>query len=128
MALGILSFLNLPAYAFSEKDAQDRFCAGMLTEWKLDGSRGRVDCLTTEYAIEVQMNNVWHAGIGQALWYANETSRKPGVILVCKRGNGPCTRHKGLFRKTLERWDLPITWWYCTEQDETLDACEKVER
>ena len=45
---------------------------------------GRVDILTDEYAIEVEFANKWKGAIGQSLWYALQTNKKPGIVLVKK--------------------------------------------
>jgi len=42
----------------------------------------RVDCLTKEYAIEVDWAKKWAEGIGQALYYAEITNKKPAVGLI----------------------------------------------
>ena len=42
----------------------------------------RVDCLTSDYAIEVDWAKKWAEGIGQALYYAQMTNRKPAVALI----------------------------------------------
>jgi len=42
---------------------------------------GRVDLLTDEYAIEVDRLSKFHEGIGQALHYAAETGRLPGLAV-----------------------------------------------
>jgi hypothetical protein len=42
----------------------------------------RVDCLTEEYAIEVDWAKKWAEGIGQALFYAQMTNKKPAVALI----------------------------------------------
>ena len=122
------SFLYIPAHAASEREHQARLCLGMDQEWVLNQARGRVDCKSAEYAIEIDWVDNWHGSIGQALWYSWETGLKPAVILICKRGRGACRRHYGLFRKTLSEWDLPVSSWYCRERDETLDHCEFVAR
>ena len=44
----------------------------------------RVDLLNDEYAIEVDWAPKWAEGIGQALYYAQVTGKKPGVILLIK--------------------------------------------
>ncbi len=44
----------------------------------------RVDLLNDEYAIEVDWAYKWAEGIGQALYYAQVTGKKPGVILLIK--------------------------------------------
>ena len=42
---------------------------------------GRVDLLTDEYAIEVDRLEKFHEAIGQALHYAKETGKKPGIAI-----------------------------------------------
>ncbi len=55
---------------------------------ELDGKRevkvkgGRVDILTEDYAIEVKKAPHWKHAIGQALWYAQQTNKMPGIILI----------------------------------------------
>ncbi len=44
----------------------------------------RVDLVNDEYAIEVDCAPKWAEGIGQALYYAQVTGKKPGVILLIK--------------------------------------------
>lgn len=44
--------------------------------------RTRVDCLTDEYAIEVDFAKKWAEGIGQSLYYAQMTGKKPAVALI----------------------------------------------
>ena len=42
----------------------------------------RVDCLTQEYAIEVDFAKKWAEGIGQSLYYAEVTKKQPAVGLI----------------------------------------------
>ena len=44
--------------------------------------RTRVDCLTDEYAIEVDFAKKWAESIGQSLYYAHMTGKKPAVGLI----------------------------------------------
>jgi len=47
-----------------------------------DGTR--VDCLTREYAVEVEYAPKWAESIGQALYYAQSTGRKPAVLVIVR--------------------------------------------
>ncbi len=38
--------------------------------------------MTEEYAIEFDFAKKWAESIGQALYYAMETDKKPGVVLI----------------------------------------------
>lgn len=42
---------------------------------------GRIDLLTSDYAIEVDKLDKFHEAIGQALHYAKETGKKPGIAI-----------------------------------------------
>jgi hypothetical protein len=43
-----------------------------------------VDCLTKEYAVEVEYAPKWAESIGQSLYYAQSTGRKPGVVVIVR--------------------------------------------
>lgn len=62
---------------------QGAWCAahGGQTEVVLE-DRTRVDCVTGEYAVEVDFAPKWAEAIGQALYYAMRTGRKPGILLI----------------------------------------------
>lgn len=66
-----------------EKVYQEHFCKqlGGITEYRLK-DQTRVDCLVDEYAIEVDFAAKWAESIGQSLYYASQTSRKPAVLLI----------------------------------------------
>lgn len=42
----------------------------------------RVDCLTKDYAIEFDFAKKWAESIGQSLYYAKMTGKKPAVTLI----------------------------------------------
>ena len=68
-----------------EKDYQRWWCekhAGEL-EYRLS-DKTRVDCLTNEYAVEVEYAPKWAESIGQALYYAQNTGRKPAVLVIVR--------------------------------------------
>lgn len=66
-----------------EKYYQNRVCSefGGKAEYILF-DKTRVDCLTEEYAIEVDFAKKWAEGIGQSLYYAEITNKKPAVALI----------------------------------------------
>ena len=68
---------------YNERHYQTQLCN------ELDGEmefvledRTRVDCLTNEYAIEVDFAKKWAESIGQSLHYAHMTGKKPAVGLI----------------------------------------------
>lgn len=42
----------------------------------------RVDCVTDEYAVEFDFANKWAEAIGQSLYYAIKTDKKPAIVLI----------------------------------------------
>ena len=62
---------------------QERWCKkqGGVTEFHLL-DRTRVDCLLDGYAVEVDFAGKWAEAIGQSLYYASQTQREPGVVLI----------------------------------------------
>lgn len=84
----LLLFLFLPSLASAEhlhkeKEYQNVWCtkARGVTEVVLD-DKARVDCVTDEYAIEFDFAPKWAESVGQALYYAEMTGKRPGVVLI----------------------------------------------
>ena len=68
----------------SEKDFQNAFNRVYFqgrAEMEVPVKYGRIDLLTGDYAIEVDKIDKFHEGIGQALHYARETGKKPGLAI-----------------------------------------------
>ena len=55
---------------------------GGIKEYKVQN--GRVDLVTDTHAIEVEWASNWKHSIGQALWYALQTNKQPGIMLIMK--------------------------------------------
>jgi len=47
--------------------------------------RTRCDCLTETHAIEFDFGKKWAEAIGQALYYAIQTGKKPGIVLILEK-------------------------------------------
>ena len=84
----LLVGMHTNASKAQESIYQRRYCEGMELEKHLP-SGGRVDCLSPEYAIEVEWAQHWAEAVGQSLYYAGATNRKPGIILLCEQSEGP---------------------------------------
>lgn len=66
-----------------EKYYQNKMCSQLGGEMEYTlFDKTRVDCLTSEYAIEVDFAKKWAEGIGQSLYYAQITNKKPAVALI----------------------------------------------
>jgi hypothetical protein len=66
-----------------EKYYQTALCNkmdGVMEQSLLD--RTRIDCLTDEYAIEVDFAKKWAESVGQSLYYAYMTGKKPAVGFI----------------------------------------------
>lgn len=62
---------------------QEKWCTKMGGEAEFYlHDRTRVDCLLDDYAVEVDFAGKWAEAIGQALYYASQTQRDPGVLLI----------------------------------------------
>jgi hypothetical protein len=91
----------------------------------------RIDCLTAEYAIEVDYVDHWAESVGQALYYASATKRKPGIILLCpssssERVYGGCLRDLYRLDGALSLVSRQVTVWVCVlDQDRSLATCKQ---
>lgn len=117
----IILWFVVPAFSQVERHYQDLFCKGMRTEVTTP-SGARADCVSNEYAIELGFSESWAESIGQALHYAAELDRKPGIILVCK-DTKRCTAHSLRLESTIKHYNQPITVWYCQPGDASLADC-----
>ena len=84
----IIAFLPLLFGACAPKKYHEKHYQTLLCN-ELDGEmeyvlkdRTRVDCLTDEYAIEVDFAKKWAESIGQSLFYADMTGRKAAIALI----------------------------------------------
>lgn len=79
-------------------------CSGIIEYRLLD--KTRVDCLTETRAWEYDFADKWYEAIGQSLWYAANTGRKAGVMLILEKES----QIKYVFRaiKLVEHYGLPI--------------------
>ena len=71
------------AKKYKEKHYQTLFCNDLdgVMEYSLS-DRTRVDCLTDEYAIEIDFAKKWAESVGQSLYYAEMTEKKPAIALI----------------------------------------------
>lgn len=45
----------------------------------------RIDCLTKSYAVEFDFPSKWAEAVGQSLYYAKMTGKKPAIILILEK-------------------------------------------
>ncbi len=86
----LIFFLHSPitfaANIYKEKEYQKFWCAqhNGITEYVLD-DKARIDCLTEDYAIEFDFAYKWAEAVGQALYYALKTNKKPGIVIIIEK-------------------------------------------
>jgi hypothetical protein len=129
LAIATLVGATFPSCSEARDEAfwQRQYCEGMKLEEHLP-SGGYVDCLSDEHAIEVEWAEHWAEAVGQSLYYAAETERRPGIILLCKDSEGPA---EGLCRSYIYRLEYALRFvsthvdvWTCSiDKDRTLADC-----
>ena len=106
----LLITISISVGAIENEDYYNRqFCTqeSGQAEYRLP-DRSRVDCLTNTHAFEAD----WADGlkvyesIGQSLYYAAETGKKPGILLLVRKKNSD--KHIRKVKRVIENWSLPI--------------------
>ncbi len=113
----IVTFISITGVLFAgctenkkhnEKYYQTQLCNeldGVMEQSLLD--RTRIDCLTDEYAIEVDFSKKWAESVGQSLYYAEMTGKKPAVALIV-RDSKKDKRHLKRLRVLANKYDIKI--------------------
>ena len=69
----------------------------------------RCDCLTETHAVEFDFSSKWLEAIGQSLNYAEQTGKRAGIVLICRRSKD---KRKLLYLKEIILfYGLPIDIW-----------------
>jgi hypothetical protein len=114
---GLLSLLTacsttVAPTKYKKKDFQAAWCEEIGGEAEVvfkDGTR--IACLTDEYAVEVDYSEKWAESIGQSLYNATITNKKPGVLLITRGDEDQryLTRLKTVAIKTnVTIWTTPL--------------------
>lgn len=70
---------------YSEKEISDYIQSLIGGEREVSVKSGRIDLVHNGVAFEIDWANKWKESIGQALWYAQQSNKKPGIILILKK-------------------------------------------
>jgi hypothetical protein len=91
---------------YNEKHYQTLICnnLGGIMEYRL-ADRTRVDCLTDDYAMEVDFAKKWAESIGQSLYYAHMTQKEPAVGLIVGKKD---TRFLKRLEKVANKFSIKI--------------------
>lgn len=104
----IIVLLSIPATAKPESWYINRYCRQKLKgipEYTLPSQR-RVDCLTDTHALEFGFLTSPYQDIGQALYYANETGRQPGIVWIIRNNKDYKTIEE--MRTTCKRYKINV--------------------
>jgi hypothetical protein len=114
IAASLLILLSTSANAkrlHKERYYQDMTCEpiGGIVEYRLPDNT-RVDCLTDEFAIEVDFSSskIFEA-IGQSLHYGRMTGKKAGIYLIMEKESD--IKYYNRLMDNIEFYNLPITVW-----------------
>jgi len=72
-----------------------------------DGTR--CDCLTDTHAIEFDFGDNWAEALGQSSYYAIQTGKKPGIVLILETSKD--RKYWIRLNTTIEHFNLPIDTW-----------------
>ena len=93
-----------------EKWYQEKWCEehkGQVEIVLPDGTR--CDCLTDTHAIEFDFGSKWAEAIGQSSYYAIQTRKKPGIVLILETIKD--RKYWIRLNTTIEHFNLPIDTW-----------------
>ena len=106
----LIFFLSLSSNALEkEKYYSEMYCEELFgkVNYTLE-DKSKVDCLTDTHAYEVDWADgmkVYEA-IGQSLYYASQTNKKPGIILLIRRNNSE--KHIRKVKEVINFFELDI--------------------
>ncbi|KJY79110.1 hypothetical protein TW74_09510 [Vibrio nigripulchritudo] len=90
-----------------EADYVKQYCSGEI-EFVLP-DKTRVDCLTETHAIEFDYGKKWSEAVGQSLYYAAETGKKAGIVLIVNERTKE--RYLSRINRTIKAHALNIDVW-----------------
>jgi len=70
---------------YSEKEIADYIQGLIGGQREVSVPSGRIDLVHNDIAYEIEWASKWKESIGQALWYAQQSNNKPGIILLLKK-------------------------------------------
>jgi len=98
-------------HIYKESAYRDAWCRGKTEVVLPDGTRA--DCLTSNYAVEVEFAPKWQQAIGQSLNYADQTGKRPAILMIIERDKD--WRYFRKCRRTAAKNGISL--WYITPAD-----------
>ncbi len=93
-----------------EKWYQQKWCEahrGQIEVVLSDGTR--CDCVTDTHAIEFDFGNNWAEAVGQSAYYALQTGKKAGIVLILETVKD--RKYWIRLNTTIQHFNLPIDTW-----------------
>lgn len=109
LALCAVSTSSYATHVHHEAWYQEQWCAGRGETEHVLPDRTRVDCLTPTHAIEFDWGKKWNEAIGQSLWYALNTNRRAGIVLIMHESSD--YKYWIRLNTSIEHFKLPIDAW-----------------
>jgi len=100
----------LASHDHKEKWYQEHWCAANQGNAEVIlPDKTRADCITATHAVEFDFGEKWAEAIGQSLYYALQTGKRAGVVLIIET---PADRKYFIrLNSTIEHFKLPIDAW-----------------
>jgi len=113
LVFSILIILPAPISAkrdHPEKFYQNKWCQdqGGKVEVVLP-DKTRCDCLTESHAVEFDFGSKWAEAIGQALYYAIQTGKRAGIVLILEDQKD--YKYWIRLNSTIQHFNLPVSTW-----------------
>jgi hypothetical protein len=127
LMLTIFGYLLATATPSNQEDIerywQQHYCAGMKFKQRVP-SGGKVDCLGEELAWEITWADRWAKALGQSLYYAAATNRKPALALLCTGSQEACQDGVSRIKLALEFVNTTVVIRLCSiVKHQTLEDC-----
>jgi hypothetical protein len=93
-----------------EKWYQEKWCKsrnGQVEVVLPDGTR--CDCITETHAVEFDFGDNWASAIGQSSYYALQTGKKPGIVLILELVKD--LKYWIRLNSTIQHFNMPINTW-----------------
>ena len=106
----ILNILeSFASHLYKESYYQKKWCDSWhgVMEYRLSDDT-RVDCSTKTYAVEFDFAPKWAESVGQSLYYAQETNKKPAIVLILEKDSD--FKYFKRTKKLAQKYDIQL--WY----------------
>ena len=96
------------AHYYYEKDYKKAWCSAHCGQQEVIlPDKTRVDCLTDTHAIEFDFAHKWAESIGQALYYAQATNKKAGIVLIVENAQKD-QKYLDRVKAVAEKYDITV--------------------